>query len=397
MESVIFWAEWLIYVFFALQVGYLFFFACLSLFPYKPKLKEGKAYSFGVLIPGYKEDRIIIETAEAALNHDYDKSLYRVAVLADQFQPNTIHRLRELGAEVLEVSFEHSTKAKSLNAGLEYLSSSPPEAIVVLDADNIITKGVLKQFSMSLNAGFKAIQAHRTAKNTHTPFSVLDAANEEIGNSIFRKGHRIAGLPSALIGSGMCFEFELFKHLMSDIKDVAAEDKLLEIKLNAEGIVIEYLPNALVLDEKVANTQNFSKQRTRWVGNQIFYLKHFFWDGVKHFFKTGKLGYLDKLIQFALVFKVLLMGLLIPLGILDFIFQFSALKWDYLGLAMALSMLFAVPKNMYNLKLLGAVLQIPAAFFGMVKALSKVNKKTATHFEVTEKTASTDESKRNLR
>lgn len=142
--------------------------------------------------------------------------------------------------------------------------------MVILDADNLIQDGVLLQFSQSLNRGYLAIQGHRTAKNTETPFAVLDAANEEIGNSIFRKGHRIAGLPSALIGSGMCFEFNLFVELMSDIHDVSGEDKLLELKLNKAGIVIEYLPEAYILDEKVANAQNFSKQRTRWVGNQIY-------------------------------------------------------------------------------------------------------------------------------
>ena len=387
----LFWIEKALFIFFVLQVGYLLFFAVCSLFRYRPKIQKGNLHSFAILIPGYKEDRIIQETVRRALEQDYPKDLFRVIALADQFQEKTISDLKAMGAEVLEVKFEKSTKAKSLNFGLQFLSrqNTVPDAVVILDADNLIQDGVLLQFSQSLNRGYLAIQGHRTAKNTETPFAVLDAANEEIGNSIFRKGHRIAGLPSALIGSGMCFEFNLFVELMSDIHDVSGEDKLLELKLNKAGIVIEYLPEAYILDEKVANAQNFSKQRTRWVGNQIYYLKTYFWEGFGHFLRTGKLGYFDKLIQFALVFKVLLLGILIPVGVLDLFFYFPS-AWDILALALALSMLLSIPRKMYNKKLFMALFQLPGAFFGMIKALRRVDKNTVTQFEVTEKTVTSN-------
>ncbi len=148
-------------------------------------------------------------------------------ILADQFKAQTVLDLRKMGVEVLEVNFEHSTKAKSLNEGLKYFDEWDPDAVVILDADNLMMPGVLQQFYEAMHAGFRVVQGHRTAKNTHTPFATLDAANEEVGNSIFRKGHRRLGLPSALIGSGMCFEYRLFRDLMSDIHDVSGEDKLL--------------------------------------------------------------------------------------------------------------------------------------------------------------------------
>jgi hypothetical protein len=50
-----------------------------------------------------------------------------------------------------------------------------------------------------------AVQGHRTAKNTNNSWAILDAISEEINNNIFRKGHRVLGLSSAIIGSGMAF------------------------------------------------------------------------------------------------------------------------------------------------------------------------------------------------
>lgn len=310
-------------------------------------------------------------------------------VLADQFKKSTVEEIRKLGAEVLEVQFENSTKAKSLNEGLKYFADSAPEAVVILDADNLMMQGVLRQFSQAMHAGFQVVQGHRTAKNTQTPFATLDAANEEVGNSIFRKGHRKLGLPSALIGSGMCFDFKLFVDLMADILDVSGEDKLLELKLMDQGYNIEYLPDALILDEKVANSGNFSKQRTRWVGVQLHYLRHYFFKGLLHFLKTGNLSYFDKVVQFALVSKVLMMGLLISLGIADVFLHFQA-PWDLLGLGMAMAMLLAVPRRMYNRKLLLAIFQLPGAFFGMIKAIARIDRNTASKFEVTEKTVTSE-------
>ena len=92
------WIEKIFFFFFVLQVGYLLFFAICSLFPHKPKFKNGKLHSFAVFIPGYKEDRIIKETVQKALEQDYPKDLYRVIVLADQFKKETISELREMGA-----------------------------------------------------------------------------------------------------------------------------------------------------------------------------------------------------------------------------------------------------------------------------------------------------------
>ncbi len=338
-----------------------------------------------ILIPGYREDRIIRETVRSALAHDYPRERFRVVVLADQFEDSTLEALRALGAEVVEVKFEQSTKAKSLNLGLEYLSNSPlkPEAVFVLDADNLMEAGVLKAVSNALQNGYRVVQTHRTARNAETAFALLDSANEEIGNSLFRSGHRKLGLPSALIGSGMGFEFDLFRGIMNDIRDVSGEDKLIDLKLAEARIDVEYLSEHRVLDEKVSNASNFTKQRTRWVGVQIYFFKRHFFKGFAQLFR-GNFAYFDKVLQLSLIPKVLLMGMLFPIGILDVLFGFKPLWWE-LSALLALSMLLALPRRLYSLEMLGAVLRLPMAFVGMLRALARIDRHTAVRFEVTPK------------
>jgi cellulose synthase/poly-beta-1,6-N-acetylglucosamine synthase-like glycosyltransferase len=357
-----------------------------SIFSYHPNLVSncsGKKNKIVVFIPGYKEDRIIIDTATQALKQSYPKECYEVIVLADSFSDETLAGLGQLDVTTLVVSFENSTKAKSLNKGLQMASESAPDIAVILDSDNIMAHDFLEKVNEGYNAGYKVIQGHRTAKNQQTDFALLDAINEEIGNSIFRKGHRVLGVSSALIGSAMAFDFQYFRTIMNDIEDVAGEDKLVELKILKEKQLIEYFEDALVYDEKVSNATNFSKQRTRWVGVQVYFFKHYFLDGLKELFK-GNFGYFDKVFQFFLIPKVLLIGLLTLLGFFSAISLISQ-WWLAMAIAYILALLMAIPRSFYNLRLLRAVANIPKAILFMILGILRIRKTTASKFEVTEK------------
>lgn len=370
-----------------IQVLFIVIYSFASLLPYQPLkgMPSKVAYSkIKVFIPGYKEDRIIVDTAQRALEQSYPKDHYEVIVLADSFGAETLKELRELDITVLEVQFENSTKAKSLNKGIEYASSDLPDLAVILDSDNVMSHDFLEKINRAFQAGHKVIQGHRTAKNQQTSFALLDAINEEISNSIFRKGHRVLGVGSALIGSAMAFKFEYFKALMSDIEDVAGEDKLIELKVFKDGEVIEYLPGAYVYDEKVSTAANFSKQRTRWVGAQFYFFRKYFLDGVYHLFFKGNFGYFDKVFQMFLIPKVLLIGILFLASVLA-LFGVLSQYWILITALYFLSLLVAIPRRYYNKRLFIAIANVPRALFFMVLAILKINKNTASKFEVTEK------------
>ncbi len=378
-----------------IQVIYLFFFSVASIFSYQPLKKEQPNITFHqnkitVIIPGYKEDRIIIDTARKALLQSYPHEFYKVIIAADSFKPSTLEGLRQLDVRVEEVHFENSTKAKSINRILDLISDYAPDIVVILDSDNIMARDFLEQINRSFNQGFDVVQGHRTAKNQNTSFALLDAINEEIGNSIFRKGHRVLGFSSALIGSAMAFDYKLYRDIMSDIEDVAGEDKLVELKLLKNRRLIEYLPKADVYDEKVSSAQNFSKQRTRWVGVQLYFLKNYFSDGVKELFLRGNFNYFDKTFQMFLVPKVLLIGIMGILGILSLLLPLNPL-WLYLAIIYYLALLLAVPRRFYNIKLLKALANIPVAIVFMMLSILRIRKSTASKFEVTDKSVTSEE------
>ena len=148
------------------------------------------------------------------------------------------------------------------------LRSEDFDYIVILDADNVVEPHFLEQLNTECAKGYKAIQCHRCAKNNDNDIAVLDGVSEEINNTIFRKAHNRIGLSSALIGSGMCFDFQWFKENVYKLT-TAGEDRELEALLLKQKVYIQYEPDIHVFDEKVSNKDNFQKQRLRWMTAQI--------------------------------------------------------------------------------------------------------------------------------
>ncbi|MDZ7845900.1 MAG: glycosyltransferase family 2 protein [Owenweeksia sp.] len=243
----------------------------------------------------------------------------------------------------------------------------------------------LERVNAAYQAGVKVIQGHRTAKNRETSFAFLDALNEEIGNSIFRRGHRALGFSSATIGSAMAFEFPYYRHLMLDVFDTAGEDKVMELKILKEKRIIHYLDKAVVYDEKVSTGQNFSTQRKRWVAVQLEILASHWKDGVRQLFMAGNLDYFDKVFQLFLIPKVILIGLLAILGALA---VFGVLQPAWVGLAILYytALLLAVPGRFYTWQLLQAIGSLPMAIIYMFRSIIGLRPSGSSKFEVTKKT-----------
>ncbi|MEG1543738.1 MAG: glycosyltransferase family 2 protein, partial [Tannerellaceae bacterium] len=184
-----------------------------------------------ILIPAYKEDRVIQECVNSCINQSYPHTYFDVVVISDQMKAETLQSLFLLPVRVIQVKFENSTKAKALNFAMGQIED-PYDIALVLDADNTIAPDFLTQVNNQFAVpGVQIVQAHRTAKNLNTNLALLDAVSEEINNSIFRQGHVNLGLSAALIGSGMAFSYGLFKEVMGTINAIGGFDRALELVL----------------------------------------------------------------------------------------------------------------------------------------------------------------------
>lgn len=374
--EIIFYAfQGLLLIYFGGTAVYLFFFAVLSLFSKKeqPPL-DFKKRKFAILIPCYQEDEVILEVAQQALLQHYPSDLFDVVVIADKFEKHTIHKLSELPIFLFNENFAISTKTRALNHALRNLPENKYDIVVILDADNLMEPDFLGQLNDAFSYPYLAIQGHRVAKNLNTNFAILDAISEEINNNIFRKAHRNIGLSSALIGSAMAFRYDFFKQLMNNIEVVGGFDKELELNLLRNNHLIHYLPNALVLDEKVQNVQVFTKQRRRWLSAQFHYFGKHFIPATKALFKESNIDYFNKAFQYIQLPRVLVFGILIGLSFISYLINpFWVTKaWLIASAFIILALLFATPRKFYTFTTLKALFSLPIGFLFMFLSLLRI-------------------------
>jgi len=386
METFIFIADyvkWTLIIIISFYAFYLLFFSVAGLFKHKINLPAASAKKqIAVLVPGFKEDNVIFDSAQNSLNQDYGSEYYDLVIIADSFSPQTLQNLQTLPIKIIEVSFDISSKSKALNRAMEVLDKKY-DIVVVLDADNLMEKRFLTKVNGAFEMGYIAVQCHRTAKNLNTPFAIMDAISEEINNHIFRKGHRVVGLSSALIGSGMAFEYQLFKDLMSKI-DSFGEDKELELKLIEKKIKIEYLEDVYVYDEKTDIMKNLVRQRTRWISIQLSFAKNHFFKAFNQLLLKGNIDYFEKTVQHFQPPRILLGSFIFFIGVISLVFNFNAIKLDLIALFLMFvtSMLLSVPRKFMNISTLKITYLLPLGailmLWSLINARKQVNSFNAT-------------------
>ena len=357
----------ILFLLFLIPVLYLFIFALFSLKKRNDLYPTAKKkYRFAVLFPAYREDGIILETIQSFLQQDYPREAYDIFVISDQMADETNRQLEDLPAIVFRLENNRSTKTYALQTAIQRIEEKGKayDIVVIMDADNIVEKNYLNKINDAIYSGCSAVQTHRMAKNRDTSIAVLDAVSEEINNSIFRKGHTQLGFSSALIGSGMAFEYELFKENIMKANDIGI-DKQLEMSLLMDNIYIEYLENVPTYDEKIRGKTGFYDQRRRWLSNQFTNL---FW-GLSSLPKAmlrGNWDYCDKLFQWMMPPRIILFGFIILIAVLFSLFNFMlSIKWWGLLFLICVTFSLAVPDYLVDKKFRKAIASIPILFLLM--------------------------------
>jgi cellulose synthase/poly-beta-1,6-N-acetylglucosamine synthase-like glycosyltransferase len=331
-----------------------------------------------VLVPAYKEDGIILSTARNLLELDYPVDLRKIYIIADSFRDETIAALRQLPVEVIVVQFDKSTKTKSLNEAFGRIKENF-EIALICDADNMLAPDFLRRINDAFVGGARAVQGRRVAKNLDTSFAILDACSEAINNHIFRKGAYTMGLSSAVIGSGMAFEFGTIREILGGVQAVGGFDKIVQLRIVEQGNRIHYLEDALVFDEKVGSSRAFQQQRKRWVSSQFIYLKRFFGPACRLLLK-GNISYFNLAVANSLVPPRAFLFVLLPLlALAGLAFGFWwAISGMVLGWLFLSSLAIGVPAELVNRDLWKALLRLPGAIAVMIGTIFHIRKADKT-------------------
>lgn len=348
---------WILYItdgflffFVALTVLYMLVFSFTALFSRRSEVPKAKKLNrFIIIIPSYKKDSTILQTVNSVLGQTYPQRMFDIVVVSDHQEEMTNMRLAQLPITLLTPDFEESSKAKSMQYAILNLPQFKIyDFVLVLDADNIIEPEFLEIANNDFElAGTKAIQIHRVSRNRDTSVARLDTIFEEINNTIFRRGHNAIGLSASLNGSGMIYDFEWFKtHIMK--ARTTGEDKELEAMLLREGVFIDYFENIHVYDEKTRSTKEFNSQRGRWAATQLHALvsniRYLPWALLHRHY-----DYVDKILQWMLIPRTIMMGIIVVMGVLlPFIYFSLVIKWWVAAAILLFAYSLATPDHLVD-------------------------------------------------
>lgn len=383
MKPVLFLLLSLPVTYLALAAVYQLLLALASKLYRTPNLGKKAAGRTIILVPAYREDVVILSSSKANLKHIPQDGSCDYLVLADQLKPESVARLRELGAEVLEVAFEKSTKVKSLQAALAYTAGKADyEHVVILDADNLLEQDFIQTALHYRALGYRTIQGERLASNSRNAMEILDGLSEKANQEMLCKGANQLGLSSKLTGSAMVLDFTLFSKILPKLQAIGGFDKEMELLLTSMGEPIQYAPELQVWDEKVSSREAFAKQRGRWLESQYTFLRSSIVPAFQGLLR-GNVDYFHKSLQLALPPRVLApVALLLFFGI-SILAGFEVLVWTagMAWVALIGSYFLVLPPTLWKKDLPKILLALPGLVSAAVRSLGwmKRSKKEFLH------------------
>lgn len=258
---------------------YLFFLSLLSVPPKPPTAPQPATLRFTFVVPSHNEALGIAATVKNLLAVAYPAELRRVLVVADNCSDETAANARAAGAEVLErQNQELRGKGYALAFAFEkLLAEGTTDAVVVVDADTIVSAHLLDAYAARLAAGAVAVQAHYGVQNPNASWRTrLMRIALAMFHQVRSIGRERLGVSAGLRGNGMCFRTSLLAEVPHDAFSLV-EDLEYGIRLGRKGHRVAYAWEADVLGEMVSGEQASRSQRARWEHGRAQMVKQFGW------------------------------------------------------------------------------------------------------------------------
>lgn len=375
--NIIYYCDLAFFIFVSMTVVYMGVFAMASMFSQHQEIPKTRVENrFIILIPAYKNGPSALQTVRSILGQTYPQRLFDVTVIADHLDEMSNFHLAQCPITLLTPNFIKSSRAKSLQLAINNLPQFKLYDIaVVLNPGNIVEPEFLIQLNEAYEAaGTKAIQCHMLSQNRDTASARLSAIFEEINNSIFRRGHTALGLSAAAANSAMAFDFNWFKTNIMTTK-TSWDDKELESRLLRQHIFVDYFDDIMVFSEKTRNAEDFNRQRGRWLLSHLYTILR----NIRYL--PGALiqrhyDLADKIIQWMLLPRILMMGIIIAMGIvMPFIYFTLALKWWALFAIVLFIFALATPNYLVDEKWDRTFFSIPIILLSSILAKTTIGKK----------------------
>ena len=264
----------------ATLVGYLMLLT-VAAFRAKQQTPAARAskphHRFLILIPAHNEEKLLPVLLKNLTMLNYPRNCYQVHVVADNCEDKTAVIAQQHGATVHE-RFHDTLRGKGY--ALQWLlqriwqQNIQHDAIVILDADSIVSDNFLQVMDARMASGERAIQAYYAVRNPGDSGTAgLRYAALAVLHYLRPQGRMVLGGSAGLKGNGMVFAADLLQS--HEWSASLTEDIEYHMRLILDGERVTFAPDAVVWAEMPDTYADSDTQNQRWEQGRMEMIRSF--------------------------------------------------------------------------------------------------------------------------
>lgn len=338
-------------------IGYYFI---ISAHGFKKKTEsynyKGPLNRYAIIISAHNEQAVIKNTINSIREMDFPSDKYEVFVIADNCSDKTAQIARESGATVYErTNLKQNGKGQALKWMFSILFKLDKvfDAVLILDADNLVSKDFLIQIDKKMSQGFKVVQGYRDMKNPWESWITLSySITYWLANRLCQLPRQYLGINCTLTGSGYAVSIDVLKKTGWEIETLT-EDVEFYFRLCLENVKIGWAHDAVIYDEQPTTLIQSWRQRTRWMQGHFncsfIYVKPI----MKKLLKDKSMQSFDSLIMLLYPFFYVLGGVVMAAqGIYFLLKQVQYMSIHTIIILALISVLTFLAQNIFSLSVL---------------------------------------------
>ncbi|MCP8970667.1 glycosyltransferase family 2 protein [Ectobacillus ponti] len=244
----------------------------LGLRPVKQQPQAKPKHRFAVLVAAHNEEQVIGGIVKNLREQSYPAQLYDVYVICDNCSDRTAAVVRENGGIAME-RFNQTLRGKG--HALEWMferlwdleaQGTHYDAVVVFDADNLVSRNFLSVMNTKISEGHEVIQGYLDTKNPHdTWITKASAYAYWTTNRVYQLSRDQLGLSAQLGGTGLVVSTQVLKQIGWRTTSLTEDLEFTQRYILETGRRVAWAHEAKIYDEKPLGLRASMKQRVRWM------------------------------------------------------------------------------------------------------------------------------------
>lgn len=225
-----------------------------------------------VIVPAHNEGLLVERCVESILPQC--GPLASLMVIAHNCSDDTWERARKAGAHALRLDDPTQRgKACALRFGFDQALQAGAEAVVVVDADSVVSEKFIANLQETLSQDADAVQCrYRVLPDKPDEGPSLRTIAFQGFNLVRPRGRDRLGLSAGIFGNGFGMRREVLEKVPYSA-DSVVEDLEYHLQLVSAGIKVQFVEEATVYGEMPKSGEGSRTQRARWEGGRFLMMK----------------------------------------------------------------------------------------------------------------------------